>query len=1183
MKRLLSIVLSLILCLQTVSLLPVRSQAEESQIMLSQSDFTALGGTWSYDAGKVLLNSCDASVPWPKYIARGEYTNYTIEADMVGVKEGGFVFRTHNETTAADGFGGYFIGYDSNYAFAGIDNSGWSTVSFGGLEANASARLEYRENAHWKVVVSGNTFTLFVDDMAKPVIQVCDETYTSGGFGIRLRYRDGEDPGHVENLKVTPIADSEATYTDMSEGTYDRWIKRLIAQNPAADNQGRFICTGASHIEFWDDLKEDFEPIEALNFGMGGSQISHLIGHTKELIADYNPSGILLFTGGNDWAAGVSMSDIKTRYTALIDEIRTQMPDVPVFFASGITPRPSRSTEADMAFIAEVNAYVRELCSTDSNMYYIGAETYLEYSDGTVNPSLFRDDRIHFNEEGYDRVAAVIVKKVMEVMRPDYLAEHPIEDPVIDDPPTAAVISPYEVYTDDFSADTISNYRVAGPDNGAWGNWKIADGILSVTGNPGAHWWGSSILLDGVRYEDFIMEFDVEATTGYGVILRAQDDARTPGSGLNKWFSGNACVVMLWDPSNDNARAEIQDYDGTPASLAKISDVGMMKNTHWKITADGSSISFEITDSSDAAHKVEYTLTDLKYRSGLVGFYNLVGEGYTSMKVDNLSITPINVMPVYDIAWEDDFEKQKGAAYTAYGLWWNDAVSLGSGADYGGYLANEGGSGAGLTYYYLNDYEFIDLTMEFDVVSVKPGAQYGVVLRAGDPGPGADQADGYTVMYDGSWIFAGKLDGSFTQLTETPGRYAYNPSNDGVTPSHWKVTVSGSLISLYLNDSTEPAIQVTDSAFREGLVGFRAFAPAGSIGNVIIDNLKISGTSHSEPRVPTDPDIPPGPVIPEKPELGGLFDEKDVIRSSGAGRYDTAIATADKLKQALGKESFDTIIIASGSGSGASGKFPDALAGSYLAAVKGAPILMVGADGSASDKALAYVSANLESGGKVYLLGGTGAVPAGIESSLKSMGVTAVRLSGPNRYATNLSILAEAGVADGADLLIADGANFADALSASALGKPILLTDKRSAALTADQKAFISGRNFAHIYILGGTGAVPEALENEIRSLAGGTEVKRLKGSGRYETSAAIAAEFFADAKCVTLATGENFPDGLTGGALAYALGAPLLLTSNRQFGAAAEYVASRCITKVLVFGGSGAISDDAIASITAK
>lgn len=70
---------------------------------------------------------------------------------------------------------------------------------------------------------------------------------------------------------------------------------------------------------------------------------------------------------------------------------------------------------------------------------------------------------------------------------------------------------------------------------------------------------------------------------------------------------------------------------------------------------------------------------------------------------------------------------------------------------------------------------------------------------------------------------------------------------------------------------------------------------------------------------------PMEPQEPQKPE-------KSILRLAGDNRFETAYLVADQMKN-LGIEKFDAVV-ASGA------DFADALAGSYPAAVKNAPILL---------------------------------------------------------------------------------------------------------------------------------------------------------------------------------------------------------------------------------------------------
>ena len=297
-------------------------------------------------------------------------------------------------------------------------------------------------------------------------------------------------------------------------------------------------------------------------------------------------------------------------------------------------------------------------------------------------------------------------------------------------------------------------------------------------------------------------------------------------------------------------------------------------------------------------------------------------------------------------------------------------------------------------------------------------------------------------------------------------------------------------------------------------------------------------------------------VEEEKPE--------EVVRLFGESRYDTGYAVADALKEALGVEKFEAVVVATGK------NFADALAGSYLAVEKNAPILLTNGKDDNIAELHEYIAKNVAAGGKVYILGGEGAVPTAVDAI---KGYDVVRLFGDSRYDTNLAILDEAG-ASGDSVIVATGKTFADSLSASAAKLPILLV-KPNATLNDAQKEILTGMK--NIYIVGGEGAVSAEYEAELKAF--GT-VTRVFGDSRYDTSVEVAKTFCKDVDFAVVASGKNFPDGLCGGPLAAALDAPLVLTKDGGASAAAAYVAENTITSGFVLGGDGALTDATVVEV---
>ncbi|MDD5823291.1 MAG: cell wall-binding repeat-containing protein [Firmicutes bacterium] len=305
-----------------------------------------------------------------------------------------------------------------------------------------------------------------------------------------------------------------------------------------------------------------------------------------------------------------------------------------------------------------------------------------------------------------------------------------------------------------------------------------------------------------------------------------------------------------------------------------------------------------------------------------------------------------------------------------------------------------------------------------------------------------------------------------------------------------------------------------------------------------------------------------------------LFGSATRLRYQGATRYDTSLSIADALKEAYVDDKFENIIVAYG------GNYPDALSAGYLAKVKNAPIIT--SDKKHETSVMNYIEANLVEGGTVYILGGTGQVSAAFEAKLvENESFNCKRLEGVTRYETNLLALKEAGVSKEA-ILVCSGTGYADSLSASAAGLPILLVGK---TLTAEQKSYLASLESNYFYAIGGYRVVSTGVVASIKNISNAAGQSytgtRIAGSTRYETSRLVAEEFFEEEiDNVVLTYGKNFPDGLSGGPLAMAIGAPVVLAANDAKTEAKKYVASTWIKRSVTLGDTTLLSNSVVNSI---
>ena len=292
----------------------------------------------------------------------------------------------------------------------------------------------------------------------------------------------------------------------------------------------------------------------------------------------------------------------------------------------------------------------------------------------------------------------------------------------------------------------------------------------------------------------------------------------------------------------------------------------------------------------------------------------------------------------------------------------------------------------------------------------------------------------------------------------------------------------------------------------------------------------------------------------------------DALRLAGATRYRTGIEIAKKYRKDYGKQ-LDSIIIATGD------NYPDALAGGYLGKVKNAPILLVPSKSNANTKeAYSFIWSNVKRGGTIYILGGTGSVPADVDNTLKSQ-YKIKRFAGSSRYDTNLMILKETGVSN-TEVLVTTGLDYKDALIASAVGLPLLVVDK--SGLLPSQKNFLKGRGITKFTIIGNTSDVPNILKTQLKSYSKTTNVDRVYGTNCYETSKLVADKYFSKATSMVLAQGSNFPDALAGGPFACSKKSPILLVdgSSHQYKYAVAYAKSKNIRFGYVLGGTGSVPD---------
>ncbi|GIG85069.1 hypothetical protein Pen02_00050 [Plantactinospora endophytica] len=270
-----------------------------------------------------------------------------------------------------------------------------------------------------------------------------------------------------------------------------------------------------------------------------------------------------------------------------------------------------------------------------------------------------------------------------------------------------------------------------------------------------------------------------------------------------------------------------------------------------------------------------------------------------------------------------------------------------------------------------------------------------------------------------------------------------------------------------------------------------------------------------------------------------------VARLAGQDRFTTANAVsqahwATASDQNDPRQFADAVVLSR------SDLFADALGGAALAAAKQGPLLMTPPTGlnAVTETEIRRI---LPVGRTVYLLGSPGAISTTVENQVKALGYQVERLAGQDRFSTSVAIANEINP-NPTYVLAATGLNFPDALAAGAAAGSFNVPGSGQSAvvvLTSDYTLSTGTKNYldrvagngSRVVGIGLQGAQATAPYNPIE----------IFGSSRYETSLFTAWAFFGGTNHAGLATGVDWPDALSGGALMATINGPLLLTRGNE------------------------------------
>lgn len=437
----------------------------------------------------------------------------------------------------------------------------------------------------------------------------------------------------------------------------------------------------------------------------------------------------------------------------------------------------------------------------------------------------------------------------------------------------------------------------------------------------------------------------------------------------------------------------------------------------------------------------------------------------------------------------------------------------------------------------------------------------------------SSSAGDHTANIEDVWLSTGQPSSSYPYRKGVEDPYVTSPNDPWPDP----LTIDGMALAQKLAPKTtdEPA-GTGSTVYVKSLELDRAF-PSGFVRRVDVNwsNGSVSrGLAGDSVRNALG-------LRSTKFYVNGLY-----TRVAYGDRYDTSAKISEKTFTTAGSAPAAVVV------NGTDAKFADALTASALAGTAGGPVLMIPGDRVPTSVKAELGRLKALGCAKVYIVGGTKSVTPAAETAIKGIIPAAERLAGNSRYgydrygtAATVAMKMKALGASGASVLVASGENWPDAAIAAGIAagtkRPVVLTASR--ALPAASRLLLADLGTTQSVVFGGTKSITDAALRPILAETGeAAPAKRFGTAGsRYDVAVEAAkwavAELGYGLWTVYVASGETFPDAVTGGVVSGHDKRPLLLTNSRSAAPATVayiYANRGTISGMKVFGGPNSVTD---------
>ena len=223
--------------------------------------------------------------------------------------------------------------------------------------------------------------------------------------------------------------------TDVRLKNIRRLEKEVLNYEKEEILTGKILFYGDSSFTRWrerfgnrnmeDDLRAADGSIAVVNHGFGSSTAEEQLYYYDRLVRPWRPRVLVNKTHGNDWDAGYSPEEIMSLQSRLFEYARKDIPGIRIFLLDGAPSVKNREGGTNLrASELEYNELAADYCRKHEDttllshwsdpLFFRDPAHVGEYD--YIREDVFIEDKIHYNQLGYDLYAAFFRKALKEFL-----------------------------------------------------------------------------------------------------------------------------------------------------------------------------------------------------------------------------------------------------------------------------------------------------------------------------------------------------------------------------------------------------------------------------------------------------------------------------------------------------------------------------------------------------------------------------------------------------------------------------------------------------------------------------------------------------------------------------------------------------------------------------------------------